>query len=201
MLIVMMILLMATATALFAVHATTFEIRAAGHTRMAMQAQYIGEAALMAARFKVEQIGGEGLARLMLQTSAANAGNPLPMTGMGEPNIVAGQPAYRFYPDDLVVDATSAIAVDNESIGAVREGAVVSNYQTRALVDVYDFVVWSTVVAGENAHVPDPRPRYRATLTSRGRIRVAGDTAVEDDPREFFESASDARAHVLIRSQ
>lgn len=201
MLVVMMILLMSTATALFAVHSTTFEIRAAGHTRLAMQAQYVGESALMAARHKVEQVGGDGLARLLVRTSAAQAGTSLPMTGMNEPDVMVGKEAYRFYRPDLIFGATTPAAADRAAIGANRSAAPGAGFDTEYVVDVYDFVVWTAVVAGESAHMPDPRPRYRATLTSRGRIRYAGDTTVTGDDRPFHESASDARAHVLIRSQ
>ena len=49
MLIVMLVLLMTTGVAVFAVHTTTAEIRAAGAARQALQTQYVAEAGLMSA--------------------------------------------------------------------------------------------------------------------------------------------------------
>lgn len=43
MLIVMLVLLMATAAAVFAVHATTYELSAAGNSRQALQTEYVAE--------------------------------------------------------------------------------------------------------------------------------------------------------------
>ena len=57
MLIIMLMLLMVTGTAMFAIHATSYEMRAAGYNRQASQTHYVGETGARAALAWVDHYG------------------------------------------------------------------------------------------------------------------------------------------------
>jgi hypothetical protein len=60
MLVVMMVLLVATASAAVSVHSTQSELRAAGHHRQAIQTRYVSEAAMMTTISWIDQLGQSG---------------------------------------------------------------------------------------------------------------------------------------------
>jgi hypothetical protein len=194
MLIVMLIILMATATAMFAIHATAFEVRASGHVRQLMQTQYVGESGVMATMALVDRIGPHALQSIMRQRNQLRmaSGNlsAIDMEGYGEPPLAPSKDGYRFNGDELQ-SIVGVQAADRESLGGERQA-----YTPMILVDVYDTHTVTRVVAGERADGYGQMRYIRATYTGRGRTRVAaGDAQVAGDVRQFHEGASDARAH------
>lgn len=194
MLMVLLVILMATATALFAIHATAFEVRASGHVRQLMQAQYVGEGGIMAALATVDRIGARTLQtviRRRSQMQAASAGTPLDMTPYTEPNLMPHMTGARFAGPELQSIA-GLHAVDREALGGERQA-----YTPALVVDVYDTYEWSQVVAGERADGHGQMRYLRATYTARGRTRIEGDHVGDEEAgaRSFHEGASDARAH------
>ena len=184
MVIVMLILLMVTATAVFAVHATTYEIRAAGHMRQAMQAQYVAETGLTGSLAMVDSLGPAALLHAMERSEP-------PHLAPFEPELLTGKQGYRMYLDDFSTGA--GMPVTTESLGGD-----VQPYAPLFAVDVNDNYVFTGVIAG---HRSDGHSRLRfmqATYTSRGRTRLAsGDFTSAGDTRGYHESASDARAEGL----
>lgn len=81
MMIVMMLLLLMSSTAIFGVHSTSFEMRAAGLARQAVQTQYIAEAGLSLASVMVDQMGPVG-AMMALERSRVQAGR---LSAPGQP--------------------------------------------------------------------------------------------------------------------
>ena len=77
MLMVMLILLVATASAAVSVHSVQTELRAAGHNRQAIQTQYASEAALMTSIAWIDMASSSGNL-----TALANSQNALPITGL-----------------------------------------------------------------------------------------------------------------------
>ena len=193
MLIVMFILLMTTATAVFAIHATSSEIRAAGYSRQAMQTQLIGEAGVMSAFAWVDFYGADALRRAMTESSQANRtaiGSALDLAPF-ERALRDGADAHRFDSVDFAT-LTNAPVEDDGSIGPR------SAYDTMVLVDVYDRHRVIRAVPGEQAQGGSRLEYLGATYTSRGRTRLPGDvfSGLPGD-RPFHESASDARAFAI----
>jgi hypothetical protein len=87
MLVVMLVLLVATATATISVQATQQELRSAGFQREALQARYVSETALMSTLSWVDALGDE-----FLNTWKYWETNPPPiMAYYGEPEIDPGR--------------------------------------------------------------------------------------------------------------
>ncbi|MEM6956284.1 MAG: hypothetical protein AAF645_11365 [Myxococcota bacterium] len=193
MLVVMLVLMMTTATAVFAVHATSSEIRAAGFSRQAMQTQYIGESGVMAAFAWVDFFGADALRQAMTQSSEANraGGGPALDLQPFERQLRDGADAHRFYPPDF--NALAGAPLDDDGSVGPR-----SAYDSFLLVDVYDRHRVVRPIPGGQAQGGGRLEYLGATYTSRGRTRLPGDfqTAVVGD-RPFHEGASDARAFAV----
>ena len=212
MLIVMLMLLSGTATAMFAIHATTSEIRSSGYARQALQAEYVADAALTTAMANVDFHGPAAMVSALQLTE----GNTTDMPG-SEPDILVGRRNYRIYMADYCVDTASGSACsqsqqvtqaedqDNlqgplprNSVGGERQP-----FRPDFAVDVNDDYVFTAVLAG-NRSDSGSRLRYlAATYTARGRMVVDidydvgtdDDSQTSTDPRSFHEAASDARAY------
>lgn len=192
MLMVLLVILMATATAMFAIHATAFEVRASGHVRQLVQTQYVGEGGIMAALATVDRTGPRALQTILRRRSemqAASTGSPLVLKDVGEPNLLPGTTGARFAGPELQA-ITGMHPVDREALGGMRQA-----YEPVLMVDVYDTYEWSQVMAGERADGRGQMRYLRATYTARGRTRVQGDVTQDQAGRQFHEGASDARAH------
>lgn len=187
MLIVMLVLLMTTATAVFAVHATTFEIRAAGNTRQAMQTHYLAETGLEASLAQVDRMGPPAI------ITAMYASTPPATEDFGEPPMMSDKHGYRMLTDDFV-DASGNHVIDNEAIGGSQQP-----YEPHVIIDLNDDYVYTGSVPG---HRSDGYGRLRfmhATYSAHGRARLpAGeDVTSSGDTRPYHESAADARAEGL----
>jgi hypothetical protein len=184
MLIVMMILLMSTATAVFAVHATSYEIRASGHMRRAMQTQYVGETGAIAATAWVDRWGPKALLNTMEQSS----GHP-DFTVFNEPQLAPGKDGYRLMLDDLS-SPTGTLPIARESMGGTRQA-----FEPEVYLDIYDTYTWTGTLAGNRSDGYGKLKYMRGTYKSRGRTRVSGVTPDNTGERTYHESASDAIAH------
>src|SRR5690606_8313768 len=71
MLVVLMVLLMTTAMATFAIHATSMELRGAGHARQAVQAEHLAEGATYAGVSYIDRLGALGSLTQYLRTTVA----------------------------------------------------------------------------------------------------------------------------------
>jgi len=191
MLIVMLILLMGTATAIFAIHSTTTEMRAAGYGRQAVQTQYVAEAGLVSSLALVDQLGPQSIIRAMEQSAAP------PMAAFGEPELLTGKRGYRIYIDDITSTTGLATTIEptNHDVLGVRQA-----YDPRFIVDVNDDYTYEGVVAGERADGGGSVRFMVATYTSRGRTVVSGGDSRTTgggitDTRDYHEGANDSRAY------
>lgn len=201
MLVVMLIILMATATAFFAIHSTAFEVRASGHVKQSMQTQYVSESGALSALTWVDRFGPVALQVAMRRTSEARRASGVPVLDMepfNEPQLYQDdaqgvyREGYRMTLEQLETDL-GTVPLDRESIGGTRQV-----YQPFVYVDIYDKWVWTGALAGRRADGGGKLEHMRATYTSRGRTRVAaGDYQTPGDNRQFHEGANDARAHGL----
>jgi hypothetical protein len=195
-LVVMLVLLMVTATATFAIHSTASEVRAAGHSRIAMQTDYVAEAALIAAMDWVDRSSPRLLVELMdryestrTQIDMAPFEPPL-YVGTGDATTPNREFAYRLYENDLTPVAVGGGA--NPDPIADTSFGLRNAYTPLVLVDVYDVHVYTGVTAGYVASGGSGGFRFlRATYTARGRARLSSGTAAAQN---LHEAAADARA-------
>ncbi len=188
MLVVMFILLMGTATALYGMHSTSFEMRASGHSRRAMQTQYVAESALQATAAYYSQIGGAH------QDPNLQPGAPGVDFAPFEPAPLAGTPITRKYQNDfdrLFAGGAGTTLETASSVGPRQ------SWSAGAIVDVVSLGENNMAEAGRDV----ARSGTTVVATSRGRIRL-GDrfdtptdvtSGIEGD-RGWHESAIDARA-------
>lgn len=178
MIVVMLVLLMLTATATFAIHSTNMDIRAAGHSRVAMQAHNLATTSLITMADYTERMGVETVMATIAQST-------LNLTGL-EPAMAPGRRGARFYSADF-----GAGAADPAPTGVFgpRQAHVPAS-----AVDVYDAHAYSIPIPGHRADGLSPFKFVRMTFTARARARIAMSptTYVAD-----LETASDARAHVV----
>lgn len=191
-LIVMLVLLTTTALAVFAVHATTTEVRAAGYDRMGAQAQEIGEAGLAAAHTWVDVFGPDSLEEAMA-ASGRVGGNAYTLPQPFEPALAQNRQGYRLYASDFErLVNTGGAGSASLDLDAVDLGGANRLYVPNVVVDVYDNHLFTGVLAGYRSDGNSDLRFLGATYTARGRLRLATDG--NDGLRGFHESASDARA-------
>ena len=101
MLIVMLILLMVTGTASFAIHATGFEMRASGYNRQAVQTRYVGETGARAAMAWVDHYGPPcAVVEAIRRTKGMSSYRALKMAPF-EPELSPNKDAYRISERDF----------------------------------------------------------------------------------------------------
>jgi hypothetical protein len=196
----MVVLLAVTGLAVVAVQSTSYELRAAGHERQAMQAEYVAKAGIEATFSLLDNpsYGPAGLDRAIRQTSQ-DPTYAVPSLAPFEPDVLADKDAYRLYSENYVnfggVAPTEAAAI----------GALAGNrqpYNPSFEVDVYDYMLWNPLfgTAGNSAASSTLRTT-RATYTSRGRMRLRGGdftgTDAVDPRRQYHETAHAARAYAV----
>jgi hypothetical protein len=203
MLVVMLLLLMTTGIALFAVQTTATEIRSAGAIRQAVQTQYVGETGLAAAITWADAVGGPGILRV-----TENATYPPGfMAAFNEPELLPAARAYRFY---FRPNAPTPVN-DFQSVGALGAPPIESRpgeeqslgsvaLEPEFTVDANDILVYPAVVAGHRSDGLSRMSYLLVTFTSRGRTRIRGATDVQlvGDRLLYHEGASDARAQVVV---
>lgn len=195
MLIVMLVLLMSTAAATFAVHSTTFEIRAAGHMRQALQTEYVAETGLLSTLAMVDQIGPQSILYAMEQSTPTNL-------APYEPALAAGKRAYRIYMADFN-NTPGRAGLPMETSGAEASLGQRQTYEPLFMVDVTDDYTFTGVVAGERSDGYAKMTYLLATYTSRGRTVISasvapdGDHQTAGDTRGYHEGANIARASGL----
>lgn len=193
MLVVMLVLLMGTATGIYAAHSTTFEIRAAGHLRQAMQTEYVGVSGATAALGWTDQFRASGLNQAMDRTTQLQGGATALDLGNFEPPMLPGKRAYRLYPGDFALAFMGTVTDPDANAAAL--GAH-TPYVPTYTVDVYDDYRTTKPIPGAPADGRSELVYLNATYTARGRANVPGlPAAPTPDGRPFYEVSSDSRAY------
>lgn len=203
MLVVMLVLLATTSLAVFAVQSTSYEVRASGFARQAMQSEYVAEAGLVSTLTLVDRLGPQAILFSIQQQQASGVDRP--EMAPFEPELARSASeggtgdrpaeAYRMYSEDMAAFTTSGTApIDIDSLGARQV------YTPTFTVDVYDHHLSSRTIPGYPVGSAG-LSFFHATYTARGRMRLRGTdvdptTAVPGaDPRFYHETASSARAY------
>ena len=194
MILVMLVLILATAAATFAVHSTTLEVRAAGYSRQALQTQYIGETGAVSALDLFSVVGPTGILYALQQSKAMLTANM--NTLYGEPGFAANKSDYRMKMSDFVTAARPTAPIETNAANDASLGR--SQLQPDFLVDINDNYTYTRPIAGARDDGRGTLQYMGATVTSRGRSRsVTPGLPAAYDVRTYHEGANDARAQIL----
>lgn len=199
MVIVMAVLLMATATAAISLHNTAYEIRGAGHARLAIQTQYVSEAALNSAITMIERMGPSAMQFAMSRSTTASTTR----LAVEEPTLGRARPNMRINLDDFASQGTTTVQNQPLEDGSLGER---SQYQPDFSVDVNDAYTFLAAVPGQRVDGAGQLQYMMITVTARGRARPQSSsyvTAAETAEygvvaRNFNETASNSRAVMIV---
>ena len=198
MFVVMLVLLMTTGVAIFAVHTTTAEIRAAGAARQALQTQYVAESGLIAAITYSDIIQPAGV-EIALER-ALPPGAPY-MSQFFEPEIEANKKNYRLYLTDFSTSPPAGLPIETDAARGASLGRTA--LAPWFVVDINDNYAYTAPIAGHRSDGASTLRFMAATYTSRGRTRVPAAVGTDvprstGDSRPYLEGAADARAYVVL---
>ena len=164
MLVTLLVLMMMSATALFAMHTSSLELRASGHSRRAMQAEYVSEGTARTAMAVVATMGSETLLyklRRDRELAGGSGGNP-EMQGL-EATYDANQfDVGRLTEGDFNLVGTMTT---QDQLGPHEAGEAVR------WVDVNDVYVTQLNRAGERSGDGAPAVMMHIVYTARARLR------------------------------
>lgn len=207
MLVVMLLLLMVTATAMFAVNSTSTEIRASGYARQRIQTRYIAEGALAAGivYFDAQPTGADGLrTSLEESTRTAFSGGTSATRYLApeEPPMAGDRPNHRMEVTSFTrtMGAESPPIVTTAGAESLGGGLGIS---PEYVIDANDEYRFTGVVAGQRSDGNGTLEYVAVTYTARGRARLRGRDGASPlgptdttDPRwrGYHETVSNARA-------
>lgn len=193
MVVVLLVLMSATALGVYSVHSSAFEARAAGFSRQAMQARLSADSAVTATFAFIDDQGVEALHNIR-ENSPATTLAPF------EPELAAGQESTRLLPLNFTpFAAANGSPVSADALGA-RDGAA-QPYTPTYWVDINDEVLEERPIAGVRADGGGNLHYYHMSYTARSRMTLtAGDyTGVDNavDPRSYSEISGASRAFAV----
>jgi len=219
MLIVLLIIMVATAAATVSVSSTQSEMQATGQERIALQTRYVAETAIVATEAWLNGIGNAGFEQFWNNWTAAGAAAP-DMSHYPEPPYAAGTAARATMLEQRalsLVAASEVPALTGEMVDdgdpATWEdpvGAFGPNQAYALPADtgyVVDFVECPLAPAAMTPGSPlgggpGAARAHICTVTARGRLEVATDErqwtiGATNFAQRVFASAHDSRAVVL----
>jgi hypothetical protein len=205
--IVLMIIMVGTASAVYSAHTVSHELRGAGFARQQMQTRYAARAGLVGALEWFDIFGPSTVRDLML-TPGSNEGVVFaPCTSSAgcypEPPLANNRRVYRLYPQhfEALLDPDPAAGLlENLPFDADASFGASSAYEPTVVIDIYDEHVVSKLAPGAAAQGGTKFKYMRTTLTARGRaqLRTATDTPhAEDHARQGHETGADVRAYII----
>ena len=192
MLIVLMVLMMTTATATFAIHSTTMEMRSAGYGRVSMQTGYVSEGAVYAGISYVDAIGPQAT---FIQYSRTTVTPDTP--------YVPGALSFD-RPTNLLrirqADFSSAAGTYGPPLETTTSPSLGTRniYTADFLADGTDVHAYRPREAGREQSGNDPMGYIRINMTSRATMGVAGDSAISGDDLDRHDTIAHARAMAVV---
>jgi len=201
--VVLMVIMAATASAVFAANAVSHEVRGTGFARQEMQTRYAARAGLIGALEWFDIFGPETVRELMLTKGSSEGKQFTCVSGSGcypEPPLANNRRAYRIYPEhfDALMSEDGGFMLKNAPYDPAYSFGTTSAYQPLVVIDLYDEHVVSKLAPGSAAQGGTKFKYLRTTMTARGRARLASDTEdLEDLGRQRHETAADMRAYIV----
>ncbi|MBK6576146.1 MAG: hypothetical protein IPG17_08105 [Sandaracinaceae bacterium] len=198
MLVTLLVLMMMTSTALFAMHTSSLELRASGHSRRAMQAEYVSEGTARTAMAVVATMGSETLLYKLRRDRELAGGSGQPRNA-GARSHLRLEPVRRGSPDRGGLHAPRS-PDPQDQLGPHESGDAVR------WVDVNDVYVTQLNRAGERSGDGAPAVMMHIVYTARARLRpnasivtggVEADTAAIDFGFHAGETAAGTRIFAL----
>ena len=172
MLVVLLVLMMVSGTAIFAMHTSSLELRGAGHSGRAMQAEYVSEGAAYTAMATVATMGSENLLRkLRRDRELSLAGG-----GVGSPELQGLETSYQ----TNQFDVGRLTVADFNLVGSPLTTDLLGPHESGEAVrwvDINDVYVTQLNRAGERAGDGAPAVQMHIVYTARARIRPTGVTS------------------------
>ncbi|MEM8606803.1 MAG: pilus assembly PilX N-terminal domain-containing protein [Myxococcota bacterium] len=206
--VVMLIIMVGTASAVFSATTVSHEVRGTGFARRQMQTRYAAKAGLASAMDWFDIFGPNTVRDILLNRNAnesvvfddcvgdANA------TCYPEVPLANGRRAYRLYPEHFtsLQQAGNQGLLINDPLGQAASFGNNTAVAPSVNIDIYDERIINKLAPGAAAQGGTKFKYMRTTLTSRARARVAGgDRAKDTDDmnREPNETGADYRAYVI----
>ena len=210
--VVLMIIMMGTASALFAATTVSHEVRGAGFARQQLQTRYAARAGLIGALEWFDIFGPATVRNIMVtrtstDTTEFKCGPPNGEGCYPEPPLANNRRVYRLYPQHF-----DALQERDDGAGGTDPGLLTSKpyerdssfgstgaYEPMVTTDLYDEHIVTKLTPGAAAQGGTKFKYMRTTLTARGRGRLSA-TDLEDTGdhrRQRNETAADMRAYVI----
>lgn len=207
--VVLMIVMVGTASAVFSANTVSHEVRGTGFARQQMQTRYVSRAALIGTLEWFDIFGPETVRDIML-TPGSTEGVQFPacVSGSGcypEPPLANNRRAYRVYPQhfEALLSQDGGVTpglIENLPVDADYSFGSTSAHTPVVVVDIYDEHVVSKLAPGAAAQGGTKFKYMRTTMTARGRAQLGSasdDVSSEDHGRQRNETGADMRAYVI----
>ena len=207
--VVLMIVMVGTASALFSATTVSHEVRGTGFARQQMQTRYAARAALIGAMEWFDIFGPEAV-RDIVQTRGVTDAKLFPCTSSPpitcypEPPLAGNRRAYRLYEEhfDALIEPDGSGNFQNPPVDADAIFGGGSAYSPAFVVDLYDEHIVNRLPPGAAAQGGTKFKYMRTTMTARGRAQVGDGTVdasggAEDLGRQWNETGADMRAYII----
>ena len=204
--VVLMIVMVGTASAVFSASTVSHEVRGTGFARQQLQTRYAARAGLVGALEWFDIFGPETVRNIMLTKGSTEGVQFACVSGSScypEPPLANNRRAYRLYREHfeaLISEDDPPGPFENVPYDAYSSFGSTSAYTPIVVIDIYDEHVVSTLAPGAAAQGGTKFKYMRSTLTARSRARlnaVADHVDSEDQSRERNETAADMRAYII----
>jgi hypothetical protein len=206
--VVLMIIMVGTASAVFAASTVSYEIRGAGFARQQLQTRYAARAGLIGALEWFDIFGPETVRNIMLTQGSTEGVQFSCVSGSGcypEPPLANNRRAYRLYPqhfDALLSQdgGTTPGLLEHVPYESDSSFGPTSALAPIVVIDIYDEQVVSKLAPGAAAQGGTKFKYMRSTLTARGRAQlnaVSDHVESEDQGRQENEAAANMRAYII----
>lgn len=194
MLVVLLILMLATASSAISMGTVQSELRASGDDRIALQAHYLAETAIMTTLTWIDVLGQSGQWFDVWNTWAIGGARPEMVTSYGEPQFPAGMTGQASRTTMvqqrlLITDATQNEIAPVDSGDILTFGSFGPNQAYGQVGDGYIVDITDCQVAGSSAVPGAPVGggpgslrvmRFSCVLTARARMALAEDRVADE---------------------
>ena len=206
--VVVMIVMVGTASALFSATTVSHEVRGTGYARQQLQTRYAARSALIGALEWFDIFGPEAV-RDIVQTSGLTDAKLFPcrtappITCYPEPPLAGNRRAYRLYRQhfDALIQPDGSGNFKTPPVDANAVFGAGSAYTPAFVVDLYDEHIVSKLPPGAAAQGGTKFKYMRTTMTARGRAQVGDGTVdaaeAEDAGRQWNQTGADMRAYII----
>ena len=208
--IVLMIIMVGTASAVFAANTVSHEVRGTGFARQQMQTRYAARAGLIGALEWFDIFGPSTVRSLMLTPGSTEGVQFSCVSGSAcypEPPLANNRRAYRLYPEHFGAllsqdGGITAGLLENLPVDADASFGATSARAPIVVIDIYDEHVVSKLAPGAAAQGGTKFKYMRTTMTARARAQVKPSAATElvhaeDHGRQRNETGADMRAYII----